>query len=77
MSAQLSVSLAVQAIGICQRCRERWFDMIRSQDGVCHSCQVPGRPTADNSNPPLLYTADNQMDPGDVPNLPVLTEIEE
>ena len=58
----------------CVRCRERWFGMDLRSDGVCHRCSLRDKST----QTPFLMSADNDMDPGDVPtHLPELTQLEE
>ena len=58
----------------CLRCKERWFDISLHND-ICQRCltrdkhQLPGEPH--------LISSDNHMDPGDMPDLPELTDIEQ
>jgi hypothetical protein len=57
----------------CGRCKERWFAMdLKGQ--VCHACFL-----RDKRNQSLfLMSADNNMDPGELPaHLPELTQVEE
>lgn len=57
----------------CSRCKEFWFAM-DLKDTVCHSCYLRDK----RGQTPFLMSADNEMDPGDVPvHLPVLTQVEE
>jgi hypothetical protein len=57
----------------CARCRERWFSMgLRNK--TCDACFLRDK----GSQSPFLMSADNDMDPGEVPaNLPALTQVEE
>jgi len=57
----------------CSHCKERWFCMDLKSD-VCHRCfnRDKGKKT------PFLMSAENEMDPGDIPaHLPELTQVEE
>jgi len=57
----------------CSRCRERWFEM-GLKDGVCHNCSCRDK----QGKTPFLMSAENNMDPGDIPSyLPKLSQIEE
>jgi hypothetical protein len=57
----------------CSRYRESWF-AIDLRDTVCHSCYLRDK----RGQSPFLISADNEMDPGDVPaHLLVLTQVEE
>ena len=57
----------------CSRCRERWFAMAL-KDTVCHSCCLRDKKV----RVPYLMSADNEMDPGSVPDyLPELSQLEE
>ena len=57
----------------CSRCKERWFAMDLKGD-VCHACFLRDK----GSKTPFLMSAENEMDPGDVPAyLPELTQVEE
>lgn len=49
----------------CSHCNEKWFDM-KMKNGKCSKCAKTNK-----------WTAENNMDPGLAPNLPVLTEMEE
>ncbi|KAJ7251959.1 hypothetical protein C8J57DRAFT_1137940, partial [Mycena rebaudengoi] len=49
----------------CNACNERWFDL-DVKDGKCDKCRKKSK-----------FQASNQMDPGPVPDLPALTQIEE
>jgi ATP-dependent DNA helicase PIF1 len=57
----------------CRRCKERWFKMDLKL-GVCHACFL-----RDKANKmPFLMSAENEMDPGELPaHLPALTQVEE
>lgn len=57
----------------CGRCKERWFAMdLKGQ--VCHACFLRDK----RNQSPFLMSADNNMDPGEVPaHLPELTQVEE
>ena len=59
----------------CERCLERWFDMNCTVDGVCRKCRTSDGASAEGST--FLYSAENELQPAPVPNLPELTEIEE
>ena len=57
----------------CLRCKERWFAMDLKGD-VCHACLLRDR----GNRIPFLMSADNEMDPGELPAyLPELTQVEE
>src|SRR5271156_1452116 len=57
----------------CSRCKERWFCMDLKND-VCHRCFNRDK----GNKTPFLMSADNKMDPGEVPaHLPELTQVEE
>lgn len=56
----------------CQRCKESWYHL-KLVDGVCNRCRQK-----DANQTTFLYSAVNEMDPGDVPStLPELTAIEQ
>src|SRR5271155_3138496 len=56
----------------CSRCKERWFCMDLKND-VCHRCFNRDK----GNKTPFLMSADNEMDPGEVPaHLPELTQVE-
>src|SRR3979411_2487982 len=57
----------------CVRCRERWFAMgLRNE--TCDACFLRDK----GSQSPFLMSAENEMDPGEVPaHLPALTQVEE
>ena len=64
----------------CDRCHEKWFNLRLKRlpsENVCSRCRgrdTPGK----RGNGPCLMSAQNHMDPGDVPShLPQLTQIEE
>ena len=54
------------------RCRERWFQMRLDSDGICKRCR-----DKDRGKDFHLFGIDNNMFPGDMPDLPELTQIEE
>ena len=55
------------------RCKEHWF-LMDLKDGVCHRCFNRDK----GNKTPFLMSADNKMDPGEIPAyLPELTQIEE
>ncbi|KID81448.1 ATP-dependent DNA helicase PIF1 [Metarhizium guizhouense ARSEF 977] len=57
----------------CARCKERWFAM-DLKDGVCHACFLRDK----GNKTPFLMSAENEMDPGELPtHLPELTQVEE
>ncbi|KIE03504.1 ATP-dependent DNA helicase PIF1, partial [Metarhizium majus ARSEF 297] len=57
----------------CTRCKERWFAM-DLKDGVCHACFLRDK----GNKTPFLMSAENEMDPGELPaHLPELTQVEE
>jgi hypothetical protein len=57
----------------CSRCKERWFAMDLKGD-VWHACFLRDK----GSKTPFLISAENEMDPGDVPvYLPELTQVKE
>jgi len=57
----------------CIRCKERWFSM-DLKDEICHACFLRDK----GNKTPFLMSADNEMDPGEVPaHLPELTQVEE
>jgi hypothetical protein len=56
---------------MCLRCREGWFNM-KLKEGVCERCL-----RNDRDREIQLFGFNNNMDPGDMPDLPVLTQIEE
>jgi ATP-dependent DNA helicase PIF1 len=57
----------------CIRCKERWFSMDLKHE-ICNACFLRDK----GNKTPFLMSADNEMDPGEVPaHLPELTQIEE
>jgi hypothetical protein len=57
----------------CGRCKERWFAM-DLKDKVCHACFLRDK----GKKTPFLMSAENEMDPGDIPAyLLELTQVEE
>ena len=62
---------------VCDRCKERWFDMVL-REGVCKRCRTARDKRLVGDGEPFLMSAENEMDPGDVPSgLPSLTQVEE
>lgn len=58
---------------LCSRCQERWFSM-DLKDSVCRKCHLRDP----KSFTPYLMSANNEMDPGLVPDyLPELSQLEE
>lgn len=57
----------------CLRCKEQWFAMdLKGQ--VCHGCFLRDK----RNQSPFLMSAENNMDPGELPAyLPALTQVEE
>jgi hypothetical protein len=59
----------------CRVCQERWFNMDIS-GGICARCRRRDKNRAEDE--PELFSKDNLMDPGSVPeHLPALTQVEE
>jgi hypothetical protein len=57
----------------CSRCKERWFCMDLKSD-ICHRCFNRDK----GNKTPFLMSAENEMDPGEIPaHLPELTQVEE
>ena len=57
----------------CIQCKERWFSM-DLKDNVCYCCFNWDK----GNKTPFLMSADNEIDPGDIPAyLLELTQIEE
>src|SRR5467141_671368 len=57
----------------CSLCQERWFAM-DLKDGICHSCFLRDK----GNKTPFLVSAENEMDPGELPtHLPELSQVEE
>ncbi|KIX09357.1 uncharacterized protein Z518_00436 [Rhinocladiella mackenziei CBS 650.93] len=57
----------------CSRCHVRWFSMDLKND-ICHACFLRDQ----GGKTPFLMSAENAMDPGEMPaHLPTLTQIEE
>ena len=57
----------------CIRCKERWFSMDLKND-ICHRCFNRDK----GNKTPFLMSAENEMDPGELPaHLPELTQVEE
>lgn len=71
--------LGAEELHHCERCKERWFDLKIDGDGICHRCR---RRDKDEEKKPeeertFLMSALNHMDPGDMPDLPPLSDIEQ
>ncbi|KID80837.1 ATP-dependent DNA helicase PIF1 [Metarhizium guizhouense ARSEF 977] len=67
--------LSNQKMETCARCKERWFQMGLS-NGVCGACSRRDRNLP--GGVPFLFSKDNNMDPGVVPEcLRALTQMEE
>jgi hypothetical protein len=65
--------MAAVEMETCGRCKERWFTM-DLKDVICHRCF--NRDKGDKT--PFLMSADNNIDPGELPAyLPELTQVEE
>jgi hypothetical protein len=58
----------------CNCCHERWFGMCLVNN-VCAQCRRLDRGL--QVDEPRFFSAENQLDPGDVPDLPQLTEVEQ
>jgi hypothetical protein len=57
----------------CSRCKERWFSL-NLKDETCHACFLWDK----GNKTPFLMSADNEMDPREIPAyLPELTQVEE
>src|SRR5467141_3178521 len=57
----------------CSWCQEHWFAM-DLKDGICHSCFLRDK----GNKTPFLMSAENEMDPGELPtHLPELSQVEE
>ena len=66
-------AMAAVEMETCSRCKERWFTM-DLKDEICHRCFNRDR----GNKTPFLMSADNEMDPGELPaHLPELTQVEE
>jgi hypothetical protein len=57
---------------VCSRCKERWFEM-RLVEGVCYACRSRDSSRKMKEGMPFLMTDLNNMDPGEMPDLPKLT----
>jgi hypothetical protein len=59
----------------CDMCKEKWFNM-GIREGICGKCRRRDKKKADDE--PALFSKENFMDPGTVPeHLPKLTNVEE
>jgi hypothetical protein len=56
----------------CLRCQERWFDMKLDGQGICARCK-----RVDRNNDVYKFSAANNMHPGEMPDLPELSQTEE
>jgi hypothetical protein len=57
----------------CSHCKERWFSMDLKNE-ICHRCFNRDK----GNKTPFLMSAENEMDPGELPaHLPELTQVEE
>ncbi|EED13560.1 hypothetical protein TSTA_098170 [Talaromyces stipitatus ATCC 10500] len=65
-------SLDQQRLEYCQRCRERWFNLRLNSQGICGRCV-----RADKNKDVHLFGAGNNMYPGNMPDLPELSQTEE
>ncbi len=73
---EFDARLAEEAMRYCTRCKERWFDVVPMDDGVCKRCHL--KDDKKRIDEPFYYSADNHLDFGDVPdNLPSLCPAEE
>lgn len=67
--------LSSSRMEFCSRCKRCWFEMKLSR-GVCKSCR--DRDNRRPENTPFFFSAENNLDFGDVPPyLPELTQVEE
>jgi hypothetical protein len=59
----------------CIRCKEQWFSVsMLLKHGICHTCTLRDK----QNQTPFLMSADNNMDPGEIPaHLPALSQVEE
>ena len=68
-----NTEMARVKIETCTRCQERWFSM-DLKDSICHACFLRDK----GCQTPFLMSAENDMDPGELPaGLPKLTQVEE
>src|SRR5271168_4982274 len=66
-------AMAAVEMETCSRCLERWFEM-DLRHNVCRRCSNRDK----GNKTPFLMSADNEMDPGELPaHLPELTQVEE
>lgn len=62
----------------CECCKEKWFHMTLSTMRVCKACRIQDGKAKRRDDEPFLYSAENNMDPGDIPeHLATLTPMEE
>ncbi|OJD24648.1 hypothetical protein ACJ73_03984 [Blastomyces percursus] len=67
-------SLAGHTMESCIRCNRTWFDLHLKHD-VCARCHKLDRNLEQDE--PFFYSLENNLYPGDVPNLPSLSQVEE
>ncbi|OXV12228.1 hypothetical protein Egran_00009 [Elaphomyces granulatus] len=65
-------ALPQQVLEMCQRCKEKWFNMGLDHEGICGRCK-----RVDKNQGTHLYGAAKNMQPGDMPDLPDLSQTEE
>ena len=69
----LRQALYDEAKEYCSQCHEEWIIIQLNRDTVCHRCELK-----DKDKEPPLFSDDNEMDPGEVPeHLPALSQVEE
>jgi hypothetical protein len=69
-------ALDTHKMEVCSRCKERWFEM-RLEESVCRACRARDSSRKMKEGMPFLMTDLNNMDPGEMPDLPKLTQMEE
>ena len=70
-------ALREKVMETCLRCKERWFEMKLNAEQVCYRCRRVDKEVAHGDDQVFLYSSANNMDPGSLPSLSDLTEIEE
>jgi hypothetical protein len=67
---------ALEAIEMekCTRCYAKWF-LMNLKDGVCQHCRTVDKKRA--ADEPFLYSSENNLFPGEKPDLPPLSQTEE
>jgi hypothetical protein len=69
-------ALAAEKMHRCLRCKERWFDIKLKADNICKRCH--DKDDKKRQDEPFLFSAENKLDFGSVPeNLPRLEPLEE